>query len=565
MLDELMALARDYGNLSGEIQEELANLENDIRKFRAYVPFMGIFTVGKSSLLNAWLEENLLPEDQGPTTALPTELLPGPTQGMVIVLEDGRERIVPNLPGNEDEANAPEASDGIYAYCTSPSRNLEQVFPIVPVDMPGINSGVRRHTEAIYRYANRGSAFFLVFMPEEGTLPGAMKAFLQELDLRGRPVWVIITKCDTVHQEKIESVTEDIRGQLRLLDIEPAGLLHCARGDRNTAAALQTALQSLNVEQLNFLAHRDEILKIGLRLKEQIETLLNSEKLDSGDIERQIRIYEKTGQELQEAFQREERKFSKKLANLPVTVGNDVMAALKGNIDALVSAFEQGEEVFATRITGIINKVINESIDANLQKDFGELSKELAANMKIDEKDLIDQEKIKKGLQDVTRTLVFIAGKLESIRASGKIYKIVTTGLALTTSVVGPIVELVIIFLPELFSLFVDKKAMIRERFRSALLEKVFPAVQHSVICELKKELPAIEAELLSSMRKEWSDRLDDVRKALEMARESKQEASKKHAEAEDVNARRLERLNKVLLSARSFAASPRPEKDDRA
>lgn len=192
-LNELDDIGQHYPDLTGDTRKELHELLNAIRDFKAYVPFIGIFTVGKSSLLNTWLGENLLPEAQGATTALPTELIPGPTMSMVIVSENGSEKVLANLPSNEDEANAPEAIQGLYAYCTSPSPNLCAIAPVIPVDMPGINSGIKRHTEAIYRYANKGSAFFLVFMPEEGTLPAAMKAFLQELQLNGPPVWMIMS------------------------------------------------------------------------------------------------------------------------------------------------------------------------------------------------------------------------------------------------------------------------------------------------------------------------------------------------------------------------------------
>ncbi len=233
-LDELAKIAGKYGKLAEGTLGDISAIKQSMENFRAYVPFLGVFTVGKSSLLNDWLGEFLLPEAQGPTTALATELLPGPDSTMVIVQEDGTEKPLASLPTDEEEANAPEASNGLYAYCTSPSENLANVFPIVPVDMPGINSGIKRHTEAIYRYANHGAAFFLVFMPEEGTLPAAMKAFLQELDLGVRPVWVVITKCDTAHQEKIDDVTVAITSQLRTIGIEPRGVLHCARGEGKT-------------------------------------------------------------------------------------------------------------------------------------------------------------------------------------------------------------------------------------------------------------------------------------------------------------------------------------------
>lgn len=555
-LHKLTQIAKNHGNLAEGVLADIAALETRIENFRAYVPFLGVFTVGKSSLLNAWLGENLLPEAQGATTALATELLPGSAETMVVVMEDGQERILSHLPTNEDEANAQEASNGVYAYCTSPSINLRDVFPVVPVDMPGLNSGIRRHTEAIYRYANKGSAFFLVFMPEEGTLPAVMKAFLQELNPGDRPIWVIINKCDTAHQEKIDSVTKDICQQLRLMQIEPAGVLHCAKDDADTPQKLQNAFLSLNVERLNLLAHKDEALKIGLRLKDQLSALWESEKLDTAEIDRQIKEYEIIERDLQTAFAREEKKLASRLTNLPVTVSDDVNAALTENLETLVNALEIGEEVFATRITGIINKVVNASIETNLQKDFGEMAMALAADLKIEDSEILNPDKIRQGMQQTTQTLMVIARALKTIQASGKWYKIITGVLAITTSIVAPLVELIIVFLPELLSLFMDKKGMMREKLRRALIDQVFPEIQTSLISELQKELPDMERELVGALRNEWNEKLADVKNALESARASKTEAAAKHDESAAAHDSQVEEINKVLQGVRSLGGA---------
>lgn len=557
-LDELARIAERYGKLAEGTQADIEAIRQGMRAFRAYVPFLGVFTVGKSSLLNDWLGEALLPEAQGATTALATELLPGPESTMVIVQEDGTERPLASLPGDEEEANAPEASTGLFAYCTSPSENLAKVFPVVPVDMPGINSGIKRHTEAIYRYANRGSAFFLVFAPEEGTLPAAMKAFLQELVLGSRPVWVVITKCDTAHEEKVHSVTAAITSHLGVLGIRPSGVLHCGRGgDSSTARGLQKALLSLDVAALNDAAHLEPALKAALRLKDQIATLKDSETLDSRELDRQIRGYDKAVRDLQDALADEEKKLSKKLANLPVSVGEDVLNALNGNTETLVAALESGEEVFATRLTGLVNKVVNSSLDATLEKDFGDMIKDLATTLGREDGETFDAGKLRDGVQIATRTLSTVAKILKKVRGAGQYYKVVTTVLAITTSVVAPLVELLIIFLPDLLALFNSKEKQ-RERIARELRSRVFPAVQSAVIKELTSLLPEIKNDLVTALRKEWTDRLEDAKAALEEARADRESAEDAHrntqvaydADIDDINAL----VNVLRTSARGDA-----------
>lgn len=557
-LDELAKIAGKYGKLAEGTLDDIAAIKQSMEHFRAYVPFLGVFTVGKSSLLNDWLDESLLPEAQGATTALATELLPGPDSTMVIVKEDGTEKPLASLPTDEEEANAPEASNGLYAYCTSPSENLASVFPIVPVDMPGINSGIKRHTEAIYRYANRGAAFFLVFMPEEGTLPAAMKAFLQELDLGVRPVWVVITKCDTAHQEKIDSVTAAITSQLRTIGIEPQGVLHCARGEGETATLLQKALLSLNVAALNDNAHLKQALKAGLRLKDQVADLRDSDKLDSRELDKRIREYEKAVRDLQDALAEEEKKLSKKLATLPITVGDEVLHALNGNTETLVTALESGEEVFATRLTGLINRVVNTSIDATLEKDFGEMVKNIANTLDLEDGEAFDAEKIRDSVNIATQTLSTVGNVLKKIHGAGRYYKVVTTVLAITTSVVAPLIELIIIFLPDLLEIFNSKEKR-REKIARELRDRVFPSVQSSVIKEMQSLLPGIKSELVAALRKEWTDRLEDAKAALEEARAGKERAQDARRKAMDAFDADLSEINDLLNAIRASVRAGAP------
>lgn len=517
-----------------------------------------MFTEGKSSLLNDWLGEPLLPEAQAATTALATEILPGPDNAMVIMQEDGTERPLASLPTDEEEADAPEASNGLYAYCTSPSENLARVFPVVPVDMPGINSGIGRHTEAPCRYANRGAAFFLVFMPEEGTLPAAMKAFLQELDLGGRPVWVVITKCDTAHEEKITSVTEAVTAQLRSMGIAPAGVLHCGRGAGNTAGRLQRALLSLDVAALNGSAHLERALMAGMRLKEQVATLQESDKLDPREMDKQIRACGKAMEDLQDALAVEEKKLSRKLRDLPVTVGDDVLEALNSNTEPLVRALESGEEVFATRLTGVVNKVVNRSLDATLEKDFGEMIQDIAHTLELEDGEALDPRKLRDSVQIATRTLGTVARILKKIQGAGQYCKVVTTILALTTSVVAPLVELIIIFLPDLLALFNSREKQ-REKLARELRDRVFPAVQAAVIKEIRELLPEIMSGLVAALRKEWSGRLEDAKAALEEARagrESRVDAHRQSMAALDAD---IARINEILSAIRASVRTGAP------
>lgn len=527
VLDAVEKISEKYESFSEETRKSISDLKTSMRCFRAYVPFLGEFSVGKSSLLNDWLGEKLLPEAQGATTALATELLPGSSTEMVVVAKDGTQRPLPALPKDAEDANACEASDGEYAYCTTPADNLAKIAPIIPVDMPGINSGIKRHTEALYRYANKGKAFFLVFSPDQGTIPGTMYAFLQELNLDKRPIWVAITKCDIVDDEKIENVSKLIKRQLDFIGIETLGILHFSRVNEKTATILQNAFLQLNPDELNRLDHMDDVLRVVMRLKSQLCILRESQNFNTQELDKQIRNCKKAKEELISSLSTQEKILSQKLNNLPYKVGEDTINALQINVENLVHAYEGGEELFITKMAGIINNVIPNSIDINIQKNIDEVAQNIAKDLHLGDK-VISGEMLRDGVEIAKNIFSSLSKVLKTIKSAGKFYKIVTTALAVTTTVVGPIIELLVIFLPDLLSVFVNNEENKRNKMREALTGRVFPQIHSKIINEIQNILPELKKELIEGLNKEWRNRIEDAEIALEEAKKSKKDAEEK-------------------------------------
>lgn len=553
-MDDVAGIAEKYPDFAESTAKEIEELKKGIRQFKAYAPFLGEFSVGKSSLLNAWLGEKLLPEAQAPTTALATELRPGGKPEMVIVMDSGAEKHLTDLPKDEEDANAPEASSGAYAYCSTPAANLEKIAPFIPVDMPGINSGIKRHTEALYRYANRGAAFFLVFSPEQGTLPATMEAFLQELDLGRRPVWIILTKCDKVTEEKAQEVLAHIQNQLRDIGIEARGALTLSKVGKDTPEALTGAFLGLKPNELNFLRHAEDALRITLRLRNKLCDLCDSDSLDLGEIDRQIKICQRAREDLDREIQKQEKALRRRLASLPDKVGADVLDSLYANQDGLVTALRSGEDVFAAKMAGIINNVVSRSIDNNLQKDLTEFAKNLAAGLHFED-GAFSGDKLLQSMNMTKNMLTGLTRILEGAKVSGKVYKVVAGMLAITTNIVAPVVELIIFFMPELLSLFCDTEENKRQKLGEALRSRVFPDIQQQIIVEVRQLMPEMEKNLFDELNRQWHERLEDAEAALESARKGRRDAeeeAKKRRERITGDIGELERVIQSLKAVES-------------
>ena len=57
--------------------EEFVSKIQEIKEFKVTTPIIGRFSTGKSSMINAFLEERLLKTDIMPETAIPTEIIYG--------------------------------------------------------------------------------------------------------------------------------------------------------------------------------------------------------------------------------------------------------------------------------------------------------------------------------------------------------------------------------------------------------------------------------------------------------------------------------------------------------
>jgi len=119
---------------------------------------------------------------------------------------------------------------------------------------------------------------------------------------------------------------------------------------------------------------------------------------------------------------------------------------------------------------------------------------------------------------------------------SDTMYKVITTILATTTTVLAPIVELVIIFLPDLlgglFSNYQQKKQ--EEQIRNSVLTQIIPSLKR----ELRDKLPKIFNQQVQEMIKNISSQFEHV------IEEKKQTIEATQQEIDDKNIDIQEQIN---------------------
>lgn len=173
--------------------------------FYIKVPFVGDFSAGKSTLLNTLMDNTLLPTDVLPTTAVSYELYHSETEKLAI-FHDGKLKETTTLDRINSLSVVP--GDIVKVYVNNAFVKEQNERGIVPVDMPGIDSGIEAHNNAILNYIQEGTFFILVSPAPAGTLRGTTLRFADELKKYNLDMAVIVSKADQAAENGLQNTID---------------------------------------------------------------------------------------------------------------------------------------------------------------------------------------------------------------------------------------------------------------------------------------------------------------------------------------------------------------------
>jgi GTP-binding protein EngB required for normal cell division/uncharacterized protein (UPF0335 family) len=197
-----------------EFRPRIASLAARMEDNNLEVALFGRVSSGKSSLLNALLETDVLPVGVNPITAVPTKLRYGSSLRAAVTYGDGRNEIIPveQLAALVTEQGNPGNLRNVArALVEVPSRRLKQ--GIVLVDTPGLGS-----------LARKGAAETLAYLPvcdlallliDAGTtLNDEDIGTLRLLYEAGIPALVMLSKSDLLAEGDLHRTVAYIKDEL---------------------------------------------------------------------------------------------------------------------------------------------------------------------------------------------------------------------------------------------------------------------------------------------------------------------------------------------------------------
>ncbi|GAA7443339.1 hypothetical protein MM0357_04210 [Helicobacter pylori] len=249
---------------------ECYTLLESVQKQQLVIPVVGNFSVGKSTLLNRFLEKSVLPTGITPETSLATELHYSVDER--IEAFSNNDEKAESFELNEQSFEVIKENATKYSYLKVYLNNeaLKTALPLVFVDMPGFDSPISSHTHAILEYLERGVHFVILTSVEEGSLTKRMVRELKNLLEFDKGLSFILSKTNLRTPSQAEEVSHYIEEQIQdHLDLTT----RLIRSDKDNNALLEVA-DKIDAEKLFSSLYLKRLKLLNARLQNSLKSVI---------------------------------------------------------------------------------------------------------------------------------------------------------------------------------------------------------------------------------------------------------------------------------------------------
>ena len=310
-IDRLISIAQDISLTSEAAQLSYIKQRLMNENCELILPLVGEFSAGKTTLINSLTDAKQLETATKPTTATIFEIHFGCDSCYAEVYdEQGGKVRVDDISSLKNDNLGDSLVVNVFDTSTLIPSN------IVLVDTPGLSSEDPRHRQTLVDFLPNADGILLVVDINQ-QITRSLTDFINMMNMAQRPVFLVLTKCDTKAATELESAKQYIADNSKL----PLSRLVCvsaAKGDVEELGHLLDAIQAekgkilekVNEQRLKdivktMVAHIDELVAVSssdkelesaIREKEQelkkidrtIDRLIDASRFDIESVERDI-------------------------------------------------------------------------------------------------------------------------------------------------------------------------------------------------------------------------------------------------------------------------------------
>lgn len=511
-----LAQAIKIANSNDISPSHLEMVSSSVKQTEFLVPIIGGFSAGKSTLINGLLGKDILPVGISPETELAAEIRYSEKESIEAIKKDGTAVLFPI-----DGFDSIKKSSGEYTHLrvNVNASPLKVIQPAVLVDMPGFGSSIGAHAEALAYYMSKGAFYIAAISADEGAIPTSMFTELSEVSSLGRSVGYLLTKCNLRAKQDIADVCDHIATSVHVemqqevtvfqCGFEAKGLIDLLGGlDKNTLARelFSNQMEDAHIRILEALQIRASAMSKSLQERHEAKVSLeNTLKLLNTQKNRKIEEIGSASSDLitRLCLKKVQEQLEDATPELVVKIKNNDKNGVEQTVFSIVRS----------SLTSVMRRQMaqysNELID-----DFGKELQSLDTQFdELDSGEWVSNivNTLKTRMSEMESQLVKLKDGMDK---AGKGYKVLTTILAVCSSVVMPVIELVIIFLPEILSIIT--KGKIEEKIKSGIESEMIPQIK----AKLQEVIPSIIEEQMRSMVEstvhEFEIRIEEKKAALE-------------------------------------------------
>lgn len=514
------------------------------------IPVIGGFSAGKSSLLNSFLQEDILSVAVTPETALATELHYSTQEYAEAITPSGQSV---RFEKSQMEQLKNRASEFSYAKLYLNKQCLKDIEPLVLVDMPGFESPLASHNKAIFEYIRRGVYFVILQSVEHGNITASVRREIDNLLTFERKFSFFLSKSNLKPQSELEDVKSFVQEQLSdYFDYE--GQVECIGkdGGANLAKIISTLNPNAIIEDLYLTGLKDRFSQIKQTINTHITALSQDKEQNAKDIQDLKDGLQKLEQQRDSLIAQAQERYSD--TNISKII-NGVNNALNRGLNEIAQSYMSGgDSALDSTINSIVKTTLSQEVKTSMEHigedvihAFGkQLADTISTIQRLSLSDAICNVIDVKKIGGTAATL--FTNATESMAKYGGIVGIIGRLGVFISPIVTPLLTAIVSLLPTLVQLlFGDTEQKKLESVKNALLTQVFPQILAELRAKLPPELQEQTTKLIESISQEFAEQIAQKLQAMEAAQSELE--SKKH-EIEQM----IATYKKVLDSITSLA-----------
>lgn len=497
------------------------------------IPVIGGFSAGKSSLLNSFLQEDILSVAVTPETALATELHYS-TQEYIEAITPSGECV--RFEKSQMEQLKNKASEFSYAKLYLNKQCLKDIEPLVLVDMPGFESPLASHNKAIFEYIRRGVYFVILQSVEHGNITASVRREIDNLLTFERKFSFFLSKSNLKPQSELEDVKSFVQEQLSdYFDYE--GQVECIGkdGGANLAKIISTLNPNAIIEDLYLTGLKDRFSQIKQTINTHITALSQDKEQNAKDIQDLKDGLQKLEQQRDSLIAQAQERYSD--TNISKII-NGVNNALNRGLNEIAQSYMSGgDSALDSTINSIVKTTLAQEVKTSMEHigedvihAFGkQLADTISTIQRLSLSDAICNVIDVKKLGGTAATL--FTNATESMAKYGGIVGIIGRLGVFISPIVTPLLTAIVSLLPTLVQLlFGDTEQKKLESVKNALLTQVFPQILAELRAKLPPELQEQTTKLIESISQEFAEQIAQKLQAMEAA-QSELESKKQEIE----------------------------------